>query len=290
MFADVMSLVKDDCLIDSSDIMFVAIFQAPNIVPVMSPGRTGFSDSGIFTYIGGIGFDTHDNGASSLAGGANKGASLNSWDWALATATWKHGLTGAGVIPMLGMVAPGMITTGKSSGHGTNCFTSTACISIASPHDGTNHGDPSEVIKGGFYDYKGSDSTSSIMNQPKVYAGATADQRTNDTGDGADARGPWEIAKDDTAIKMSGGGLDGSVKLTGSGDHMGKSISKAQVYYHRLGDWKEQPNFFNPFWRAKLDGTTLVDLGLLYTLSGNMSDFTLAAQLCIPLSGACNLK
>lgn len=28
--------------------------------------------------------------------------------------------------------------------------------------------------------------------------------------------------------------------------------SAAQVYYHRPGDWREQPNLFNPFWGAKL--------------------------------------
>lgn len=30
------------------------------------------------------------------------------------------------------------------------------------------------------------------------------------------------------------------------------AISVARVYYHRPGDWKEHPNFFNPFWGAKL--------------------------------------
>jgi len=29
-------------------------------------------------------------------------------------------------------------------------------------------------------------------------------------------------------------------------------LSRGQVYYHRPGDWREQPNFFNPFWRARL--------------------------------------
>ena len=29
-------------------------------------------------------------------------------------------------------------------------------------------------------------------------------------------------------------------------------ISRGQAYYHRPGNWIEQPNFFNPFWRARL--------------------------------------
>lgn len=30
------------------------------------------------------------------------------------------------------------------------------------------------------------------------------------------------------------------------------AISRAQAYYHRPGDWAEQPNFFNPYWRPRL--------------------------------------
>jgi hypothetical protein len=30
------------------------------------------------------------------------------------------------------------------------------------------------------------------------------------------------------------------------------AIARAQAYYHRLGNWKEPPNLFNPFWRAHL--------------------------------------
>ncbi len=29
-------------------------------------------------------------------------------------------------------------------------------------------------------------------------------------------------------------------------------ISRGQAYYHRPGAWKEHPNFFNPYWRARL--------------------------------------
>jgi hypothetical protein len=31
------------------------------------------------------------------------------------------------------------------------------------------------------------------------------------------------------------------------------ALAVARAYYHRPGDWKEHPNFFNPFWAAKLD-------------------------------------
>jgi hypothetical protein len=29
-------------------------------------------------------------------------------------------------------------------------------------------------------------------------------------------------------------------------------LSRGMAYYHRPGNWKEHPNFFNPFWRARL--------------------------------------
>jgi len=29
-------------------------------------------------------------------------------------------------------------------------------------------------------------------------------------------------------------------------------IARGQTYYHRPGDWAEQPNFFNPYWRPRL--------------------------------------
>ena len=33
------------------------------------------------------------------------------------------------------------------------------------------------------------------------------------------------------------------------------AFARAQAYYHRPQDWAEQPNFFNPFWRARLAAT-----------------------------------
>jgi hypothetical protein len=44
------------------------------------------------------------------------------------------------------------------------------------------------------------------------------------------------------------------------------AFAAAQVYYHRPGDWKEQPNFFNPLWGARLmpiaESNVLARLGL----------------------------
>ena len=44
-------------------------------------------------------------------------------------------------------------------------------------------------------------------------------------------------------------------RLTGSTETPPHVFSRAQAYYHRPGDWAEQPNFFNPFWHARLAAT-----------------------------------
>jgi hypothetical protein len=64
-------------------------------------------------------------------------------------------------------------------------------------------------------------------------------------GFGRNAMGP---------IYGSGGFTSGRVgdvapSWLGTGLH---AISVAQVYYHRPETWSEHPNFFNPFWRARL--------------------------------------
>jgi hypothetical protein len=47
-------------------------------------------------------------------------------------------------------------------------------------------------------------------------------------------------------------------------------MSRALTYYHRPHNWEEPPNFFNPFWRAKLDPVLLGinDIPLLGSIPG----------------------
>ena len=57
--------------------------------------------------------------------------------------------------------------------------------------------------------------------------------------------GGWE-AEIDTSVEA-----DGEIAaMLGPGFH---AIARAMAYYHRPGNWNEHPNFFNPFWRAKLE-------------------------------------
>lgn len=53
------------------------------------------------------------------------------------------------------------------------------------------------------------------------------------------------------------------------------AMSRAQVYYHRPGAWQEPPNFFNPFWGARLAPKSAVTDRMLSRLGleGVVSDF-----------------
>ncbi len=48
------------------------------------------------------------------------------------------------------------------------------------------------------------------------------------------------------------GGKRNSLSIAGMHLEGLSVISRGMVYYHRQGNWGEPPNFFNPFWRAKL--------------------------------------
>ncbi len=111
------------------------------------------------------------------------------------------------------------------------------------------------------------DGGATYFGQPSVYAGVWQDLSVLEDGQ----HGPWEINQDGR-IEIEHGS-QGTARLDLTGDQLfpAAAVSKALVYYHQPppGDWEEHPNFFNPYWRAKLhpfDGfneyftTTLVSL------------------------------
>jgi hypothetical protein len=50
------------------------------------------------------------------------------------------------------------------------------------------------------------------------------------------------------------------------------TLAAAQVYYHRPGEWREMPNFFNPLWGARL--IPVVQSNVAATLRFNNPLFT----------------
>jgi hypothetical protein len=99
--------------------------------------------------------------------------------------------------------------------------------------------------------FKADENSSNDFGQPMAYSLVSQDLRKMPKG----GQGPWEIT-DSGEINVDLGGDVGKHGMQIS-DEPGKfgegmAVSKAMTYYHLPTDWKEHPNFFNPFWKAKL--------------------------------------
>ena len=100
--------------------------------------------------------------------------------------------------------------------------------------------------------------------QPAVYKGISQDLSVNEKGNPQ----PWDIFD---AGKFEGHIFgkethEASVQLSTSNE--ANSISKALVYYHHPGHWQEPPNFWNPFWRAKLHPWARTEFAELAAVNG----------------------
>ena len=84
--------------------------------------------------------------------------------------------------------------------------------------------------------------------QPVVYKMLKSDLSRDEQG----RRMPWDIFSSGKFTGNLLGGRDQSVQLRLTSDSDAYSMSKALVYYHHPGNWREPPNFWNPFWRVKL--------------------------------------
>ncbi|RMG19750.1 MAG: hypothetical protein D6729_04475 [Deltaproteobacteria bacterium] len=103
------------------------------------------------------------------------------------------------------------------------------------------------VLKGNcFIKFRAHPDRDDDFNQPKVYAYLQQDLSLTRKGD---RPGGWN--PNDTGTINLTHGAQGTGSLTFR-PGMGRALSKAMVYYHRLGEWREPPNLFNPYWRAKL--------------------------------------
>jgi hypothetical protein len=208
------------------------IIQSPDL-GFMAGGRTGARTN---AFSSGFGGDVSNNAAASM---------MSSVDWGTLSGVWKHG-AGASTLPLLGPIAPGNLSIGQSGSRHTGGL-------FGSPHSGSNHGQNLDFSRFQEFD----PGTSFPFNQPYVYAAATTDSRVNEYGQ----RGPWEVAKDGSGtITVKNVGPQ-DAKLTLSNNNRSKAFSKAMVYYHRIGDWSDYPNLFNPYWRAKLQPVTPAEVG-----------------------------
>ncbi|MFP2931017.1 hypothetical protein ACLESO_38655, partial [Pyxidicoccus sp. 3LG] len=97
-----------------------------------------------------------------------------------------------------------------------------------------------------FMKFRANPSADEDYGQPSVYSYVTKQFRVGNTG-----KAPWELsASGELSFEH---GARGTARISLAAGE-GAGLSKALVYYHRFGEngWREAPNLFNPYWRAKL--------------------------------------
>lgn len=104
--------------------------------------------------------------------------------------------------------------------------------------------------------------------QPTVYGGVIQNLRLRQTKDGQfQDKAPWEINPEgEVKIEMIAGQ---PTKLKMVARDEGVAVAKAKVYFHQLGNWDVAPNFFDPFWRAKLHFFKRDELRRVLEVSGD---------------------
>ena len=124
---------------------------------------------------------------------------------------------------------------------------------------GADHDNKFECLNSGecFMLFKANPAANEDWGQPKVYSFIHQDLRKMEEG----GQGPWEL-NPSGKIKLDLGDVsstyDTEMQISNNPNERGEgmAMSKALVYYHypdyEDGGWKEHPNFFNPYWKAKL--------------------------------------
>lgn len=122
-----------------------------------------------------------------------------------------------------------------------------------------------------YFKFSPSSERNSDFNQPSTWIFLNKHHSAFQSGSGSGSR-PWHYkftwdnhgsyndGRDKDGKKVGGGKYEGAVSLDttigGERNHFLleglNAISRGMVYYHRPGVWDEPPNFFNPFWRARL--------------------------------------
>lgn len=208
-----------------------AITQTPDF-GFNAGGRTGFTNGDFPLQVAGTVIASNDAPASDATG-----ETVNSFDWGVLAGQWKHG-AGVGPLPLFGPLGPGELLSGSGDRHRADLG---VLDFFNRPHDSADHGRALEMER--FIEFK--IETRWPYNQPSTFAAASTDSRVTETG----IKGPWEI-NDEGTVAFDGVGETGELVLANK--QRTKAFSKAMVYYHRIGDWQDYPNLFNPFWRAKL--------------------------------------
>lgn len=122
-----------------------------------------------------------------------------------------------------------------------------------------------------FMKFRANPDASRDWGQPRVYSYVTRQFRVGDPD-----RAPWELNRSGELNFTHG--AQGTARMSLAAGE-GAGLSKALVYYHRFGanGWREAPNLFNPYWRAKLHPFTAREAATVLGAAGNTDAAQLAA-------------
>ncbi|WP_375764874.1 hypothetical protein NR798_24460 [Archangium gephyra] len=202
---------------------------------------------------------THKGTAKTNGGSGVEGKSVSASEKGLMYNQWKHG-TGV-PLPYSAQVT----SEGSSGSHSPS-----GAHTGQHPFEGVNAKALTSCTTGGncFMKFRANDDVNRDYGQPRAYSYVTKQFRV-----GAKAKAPWELNNSGT-LKFTNGETSANLKLAAE---EGAGLSKAIVYYHRFGKggWREPPNLFAPYWRAKLHPFTQQQASQVLTAAGNSE----AAQL-----------
>ena len=131
------------------------------------------------------------------------------------------------------------------------------------------------------------------FNQPHVYVTVSQDLSIN--GDSGRTQRVWEInSQGSVDVSAVWDGAEAKVQIANQ-VNAGVAMSKALVYYHfpsvpnNKTGWKEHPNFFNPYWKAKLQpfrvSEAIMVLGADGALAGGNAQSTYVDAALLATSG-----
>ncbi|MCY1081012.1 hypothetical protein [Archangium lansingense] len=228
----------------------------------------GIQGSGISVVTGHEGTAKTINNASTgeVEGGQtsnNEGKVVGADEHGRLTSTWRHGI-------WTGRYEASIFSGKNANGHNPSS------AHTSGKHDkfeGVYSKDLMACAAGGncFMKFRADPDPSHDFGQPHVYSYVTMKMRTGDV-----KKAPWEL-NSNSEVKFTHG-KNGTGKISMAPDQ-GAAISNALVYYHRLGDWQEQPNMFNPFWRAKLHPFTSTQASAVLSAAGNTDAAQIAAAV-----------
>lgn len=152
-------------------------------------------------------------------------------------------------VPIMGMPFNGEIFSGSPNKHSGLIF----MRGHQGTHDKFEHVMAQEPCddQSCFVNFNATSDKDKDFGQPTVYGGVTQNLRVYQTKSGGfQEKAPWEINQNGEISIEQAEGKPSKLKFVARGN--GVAVSKAKVYFHQMGDWKIAPNFFDPFWRAKL--------------------------------------